>query len=99
MVEVAGIQHNGSQRLYLAANKESEQGLDLKPAATHFKDEARYRSLVEFNNLQNVPRELGIRIAMHGKGEMPLYLPLINQIQPVPKETEKAFWETIIIPV
>ncbi|RDH41392.1 toxin VasX [Zooshikella ganghwensis] len=99
VVEVAGIQHNGSQRLYLAANKESEQGLDLKPAATHFKDEARYRSLVEFNNLQNVPRELGIRIAMHGKGEMPLYLPLINQIQPVPKETEKAFWETIIIPV
>ncbi|WP_027710232.1 ADP-ribosyltransferase domain-containing protein [Zooshikella ganghwensis] len=99
VVEVAGIQHNGSQRLYLAANKESEQGLDLKPAATHFKDEARYRSLVEFNNLQNIPRELGIRIAMHGKGEQTLYLPLIDQIQPVSKEAEKAPWDTIIIPV
>ncbi|WP_027710021.1 hypothetical protein [Zooshikella ganghwensis] len=99
VVEVAGIQHNSSQRLYLSADKDSEQGLDLKAAVTHFKDGERYRSLVEFNNLQNVPRELGIRIAMHGKGEMPLYLPLINQIQPVPKETEKAPWETIIIPV
>ncbi|RDH43345.1 hypothetical protein [Zooshikella ganghwensis] len=99
VIEVAGIQHNSSQRLYLGTEKDSEQGLDLKAAVTHFKDEEHYRSLVEFNNLQNVPRELGIRIAMHGRGEPPLYLPLIQQVQPVPKETEKALWDTIIIPV
>ncbi len=99
VIEVAGIQHNSSQRLYLGTEKDSEQGLDLKAAVTHFKDEEHYRSLVEFNNLQNVPRELGIRIAMHGRGEPPLYLPLIQQLQPVPKETEKALWDTIIIPV
>ncbi|WP_027709838.1 hypothetical protein [Zooshikella ganghwensis] len=99
VVEVAGVQHSGSQRLYLGANKDSKQGLDLKAAVTHFKDGDRYRSLVEFNNLQNIPRELGIRIAMHSKGEPPLFLPLIDQTQPVPKETEKAPWDTIIIPV
>ncbi|MGI0116066.1 toxin VasX [Zooshikella sp. RANM57] len=98
-IEVAGVQHNSTQRLYLGVDKDSEQGLELKAAATHFKDGERYRSLVEFHNIQNVPRELGIRIAMHGRGEPPLYLPLILQLQPVPKDTEKTPWDTIIIPV
>ncbi|MGI0118462.1 hypothetical protein [Zooshikella sp. RANM57] len=99
VVEVAGVQHNSTQRLYLGVDKDSEQGLELKAAATHFKDGERYRSLVEFQHIQNVPRELGIRIAMHSRGEPPLYLPLIQQLHPVPKETEKTPWDTIIIPV
>ncbi|MBU2709850.1 hypothetical protein [Zooshikella harenae] len=98
VVEVAGIKHNGSQRLYLDADRQNELSVDLKAAETCRKEGEQYRSLVAFNNIPNISRTMGIRIAMHGRGEPPLLLPL-GQIQPVSDTTEKTPWDNIIIPV
>ncbi len=99
VIEVAGIKHPSSQRLYLEASQENDLAQELKTADTYRKDNNPYRSLVVFHNIPNIPRKLGLRIAMHGRGEPPLLLPLIDSIQPVPKSTDKDRWENIIIPV
>ncbi|WP_050568077.1 hypothetical protein, partial [Vibrio azureus] len=94
VVEVAGQSPASNAAFYLSKSN------DLSAKITQAKPDKKvsHRSLVKFEQLESVPRDLYLHIKMQGHPN-PLSLRLAEGIMPVSKETEMAEWDNVLVPV
>ncbi|MDX1695703.1 MAG: hypothetical protein R3208_18195, partial [Ketobacteraceae bacterium] len=98
-IEIAGRARCYKQRLEInPINGGKQPGERRQTERVRLDHRVPHRSLVAFDGLPNVPRDLTLVIATSG-ATSDIRLPLVNAHPTSNKSTDKAEWDTVLIPV